>query len=824
MIPSSKHIISLHFLVLFSLLTFLFAAFLHNCSAIDDTTVITDTQTLTSAGEIYKLGFFSPPYSSNRYVGIWFNKVVTVQTIVWVANRDNPIDGSSGLLRIASNGNLEILDGRQVSVWATNISSISVNNSVVELMDSGNLVLRQLSDGKILWQSFDHPTDTLLPTMMVGTNRRTGKTEMLTSWKGVSDPSTGNFFSGLELIDNIPQVVIWNGPKRHWRSGPWNGRIFIGVSTMYSVYLDGFNIIKDEDTVYLTYDHINRSSYRRFVLDHNGELQGQRWDEQKNEWSLYYSAEANGECEAYEKCGPFGFCNILASPICSCLKGFVPKFEDEWRKGIWSGGCTRKMELKCERSTNSNITEEEKEDGFLIMEMMKVPDFAYWRTPQNAKDCERYCLSNCSCLAYSYEGGIGCMIWGQSLVDIKKFSKGAGANLYIRVAYSELDQKKKSKIIIITTTLIALCLIIVSACAYLYRKRMATKNGTLGSNNMNEASSNLKLVGNTTDLKVYSFEHLAVATGNFCAANKLGEGGFGSVYKGMLRDGQEIAVKRLSKGSTQGSEEFKNEVLVILKLQHRNLVRLFGCCIEGEERMLIYEYMPKKSLDAILFDSAKRPLLDWEKRFNIIEGISRGMLYLHRDSRLRVIHRDLKASNILLDDEMNPKISDFGIARIFGGDVMQANTKRVVGTYGYMSPEYAMEGRFSEKSDVFSFGVLLLEIVSGNRNSVYYNHELSLSLLGYAWHLWIENKTIHSLIDPTLVVEPRLKTEILKCIQVGLLCVQEFAKDRPSMSSILSMLTSENATIPIPKQPAFIERSVSFESQNDVSITSVEGR
>ncbi|KAI3847423.1 hypothetical protein MKW98_032749 [Papaver atlanticum] len=440
MIPGSKHIICLPFL-LFSLLTFLFGALLHNCSAIDDITVITDTQTLTSAGEIYKLGFFSPPYSSNRYVGIWFNKVVTIQTIVWVANRDNPIDGSSGVLRIASNGNLEILDGRQVSVWATNISSISVNNSVVGLMDSGNLVLRQSSDGKILWQSFEHPTDTLLPTMMVGTNRRTGKTQMLTSSKGESDPSTGNFFSGLELIDNIPQVVIWNGPKRHWRSGPWNGRIFIGVSTMYSVYLDGFNIFKDEDTVYLTYDYDNRSSYRRFVLDHNGELQGQRWDEQKNIWSLYYSAEANGECEDYGKCGPFGSCNILASPICACLEGFVPKFKDEWRQGIWWGGCTRKMELKCNRNISSSSDEGKKEDGFLKMEMMKVPDFAYWRTPQNAKECERDCLRNCSCLAYSYEGGVGCMIWGQSLVDIKRFSKGAGADLYIRVAYSELGMR-----------------------------------------------------------------------------------------------------------------------------------------------------------------------------------------------------------------------------------------------------------------------------------------------------------------------------------------------------------------------------------------------
>ncbi|KAI3943930.1 hypothetical protein MKW92_025853 [Papaver armeniacum] len=185
---------------------------------------------------------------------------------------------------------------------------------------------------------------------------------------------------------------------------------------------------------------------------------------------------------------------------------------------------------------------------------------------------------------------------------------------------------------------------------------------------------------NPDQVKVFKFQELAIATNNFYGANMLGQGGFGQVYKGTLSDGQEIAVKRLSKGSIQGLEEFKNEVIVISKVQHRNLVRLLGCCLEGEEKMLIYEYMPNKSLDAFLFDPTKKQWLDWRKRFQIIEGISRGMLYLHRDSRLRVIHRDLKVSNILLDEDLNPKISDFGMARIFGGDEQQASTRRVVGT------------------------------------------------------------------------------------------------------------------------------------------------
>ncbi|CAL2253726.1 unnamed protein product [Prunus armeniaca] len=308
------------------------------------------------------------------------------------------------------------------------------------------------------------------------------------------------------------------------------------------------------------------------------------------------------------------------------------------------------------------------------------------------------------------------------------------------------------------------------------------------------------------DLRVFSYASVMAATDNFSIQNKLGEGGFGPVYKGTLESGQEIAVKTLSRCSGQGTFEFKNELILISELQHTNLVRLFGFCIHKEERMLIYENMPNKSLDYLLFgtDPTRGLLLDWKARFGIIEGIAQGLLYLHKYSRLRVIHRDLKASNILLDENMNPKISDFGMARAFVHNELEANTDRIVGTLGYMSPEYAMEGIFSPKSDVYSFGVLMLEIICGRKNSSFYNDDHVISIVGYAWELWKEGAGLE-LMDPTLG-ESCVRDQLLRCVHVSLLCVEENAVDRPTMSDVISMLTNEGVPLPMPTKPAFFTK------------------
>lgn len=347
--------------------------------------------------------------------------------------------------------------------------------------------------------------------------------------------------------------------------------------------------------------------------------------------------------------------------------------------------------------------------------------------------------------------------------------------------------------------------------------------------NVDEILRSWRIEDASLEFSLYDFSQIADATVNFSPKNMIGEGGFGPVYKGVLTDGQEVAIKRLSARSRQGLVEFKNEIQVIAKLQHRNLVRLLGCCIHEEEKMLVYEYLTNKSLDHFIFDPIRQASLDWKRRIKIVDGIAQGLLYLHNLSRIRIIHRDLKAGNILLDSDLNPKISDFGMARIFPSDATQATASRLVGTYGYMAPEYVSDGLLSIKSDVFSFGVLLLEIISGKRSSGFQHNGEFYNLLEYAWELW-KDRRWNEFIDQSFGDDYELE-ELMKYLAVALLCVQEKTVDRPTMPDVVAVLSSDGVTLPEPKQPAYsyakVDVSVNvavLSSRNDVTITTTNGR
>ncbi|XP_024923336.3 cysteine-rich receptor-like protein kinase 10 isoform X2 [Ziziphus jujuba] len=382
-----------------------------------------------------------------------------------------------------------------------------------------------------------------------------------------------------------------------------------------------------------------------------------------------------------------------------------------------------------------------------------------------------------------------------------------------QIFYFCAGKNKVSSVIIIAivASIIAFGLLLGMGYYFLYGRAKKKYNALIEENAAKDMAS--------IESMQFSFKSIEIATSKFSDCNKLGKGGFGEVYKGILINGKEIAVKRLSKRSGQGAEEFKNEVVLVAKLQHRNLVRLLGFCLEGEEKILVYEYVPNKSLDYFLFDPKKRDQLDWSIRCNIIGGIARGVLYLHEDSRLKVIHRDLKASNVLLDKNMNPKISDFGMAKMFGVDQIQGNTARIVGTYGYMAPEYAMEGLYSIKSDVFSFGVLLLEILSGRRNTGFRLIDYAPSLVQYAWQSWNQNKVLE-LMDPSMN-DSCPPNEFLRYIHIGLLCVQEDANKRPTMSAVVLMLKSDSLNLAQPQRPAFFVGRFTENHEIGIEICSV---
>ncbi|KEH19637.1 S-locus lectin kinase family protein [Medicago truncatula] len=735
----------------------------------------------------FELGFFSPGSSTNRYVGIWF-KTIPLKTVVWVANRDNPISDKSGILSVNKEGNLVLLSKNGTTHWSTNVTTKpSTSSFIAKLLGTGNLVVNNEKDhsdhGFYLWQSFDYPSDTILPGMKLGWNLTSGLNRQLTAWKNWDDPSSGQTTYGYIRSDN-PESEIRNGSSMIYRSGPFNGIRFAATQKLKHVPLFNVDFVYKKDEYYFSYEPKNRSLLSRIVINQTiSTLQRLTWSEENQRWMFYLNVPRE-ECDIYNRCSSFGICAMTGkSSMCDCLTGFTPKSPRKWSEKDWSQGCVHNETWRCR---------EKNKDGFIKFQHVKVPDTkqVWIDRSMTLEKCKGKCWENCSCTAYANTNilgnGSGCILWFGDLLDLRELPD-AGQDLYVRSPVSETEETRimKTKV-----------------------KRNEMKQEDL-------------------ELPLFDFGTVTFATNDFSNDNKLGEGGFGPVYKGTLPDGQDIAVKRLSHTSTQGINEFKNEVVFCSKLQHRNLVKVLGFCIEEHEKLLIYEYMPNKSLDFFLFDSSRSKVLDWYTRFNIIGGIARGLLYLHQDSRLRIIHRDLKASNILLDNDLSPKISDFGLARMCGGDQIQGTTSRVVGTYGYMAPEYAIDGIFSIKSDVYSFGILLLEIINGKRNKglSYSNH--SYNLIGHAWRLWKECIPMEFL-DTCLEDGSYIQSEVLRCIHIGLLCVQQYANDRPTMTSVLVMLTSDS-TLPQPKEPIFLtdeftsEQKISY-STNEVSITMLEPR
>ncbi|MQM17128.1 hypothetical protein Taro_050095 [Colocasia esculenta] len=753
---------------------------------------INQTESLVSAEGWFRLGFFSSGKSRRRYLGIWYDQM-TPQTVVWVANRWSPLPESSlGFLTLAENGTLLLTDGRGVVYWSTAVSTEEVRGPVARLMNSGNLVVD--GQGRHVWQSFDHPGDTMLPGMKLGYDFGTGLSPYFTSWRTAEDPAPGDFTLAFDAR-GAPQVFFLNGTTPLWRPGPWVGRHFTGVPDMNAYNRFIYSYVDNSGGVSFKFDVWDSSMITRIVLQPWGTMEHFVWSNATSRWDSIWKAPRD-TCDGYNRCGHNGVCNGTSpAATCGCLPGFVPRWPLEWEKGITGGGCVRQVELECLRGKGS----------FSMLTRAKLPDTsgAAMALGVGLEACMAACLRNCSCTAFSSSDGSGCITWFGDLVDIRVFEPpdtkvyliiDAGQDLYVRQPGS--TRKKEVIVVITVSTTVALLLLVMGVS-----RRQILAMQFFRKEYDQDSQKDI-------ELRAFRFSKISSATNSFSPANKIGLGGFGTVYKGEL-DGENVAVKRLSRHSVQGLEEFKSETQLVAKLQHMNLVKLLGYCTESEEKILVYEYMPNQSLDKFIFDPEQGRLLDWKMRFQIINGIAQGLVYLHRYSRLRVIHRDLKASNILLDGEWNPKISDFGLAKIFTAwNNSQANTNRIVGTHGYMSPEYVIKGLFSVKSDVFSFGVLLLEILSGKKNTRCSEFGNSLNLPGYVCcggQIW----------------SPRPMMA-----RYGLF---QSCQPTPTMFDVVSMLNNEFMGLQEPNPPAFfIGRNVSSDGHlqtlvcsNDVTISAL---
>ncbi|KAA8523792.1 hypothetical protein F0562_010215 [Nyssa sinensis] len=485
---------------------------------ITTTQSIKDGETIVSAGGSFKLGFFSPGNSNNRYVGIWYNQI-PIFTVVWVANREVPLDDSSGILNVTRAGILVLLNRTDSIIWSSN-SSRTAKNPVAQLLDSGNLVVKDASDDddnpkNFLWQSFDYPSDTFLPGMEFGRVTATGLDRYLWSWKSMDDPARGDFTYRIDPR-GYPQYFLRRDSVEQFRSGPWNGLRFSGMPDLYSNPIYNFTFVLNQREMYFTYELLNSSVVSRMMLNPNGVVQRLTWMDGVTSWTAYLTVQMYN-CDMYARCGAYSICTIDKTPECECLEGFVPSSPIDWGMADWASGCVRRTPLDCQNG-----------DGFLKYSGVKLPDtrISWFNESITLKECELQCLKDCSCMAYSSldisGGGSGCFLWFGPLIDIREFTEN-GQDLYVRMAASELGQAgsiwEKGKWIIIGSVVSTGTIMLgLGVTLYVWKKKRQQKREG-------------RMVHQDLHLPLFDFTTIVNATNNFSINNKLGEGGFGPVYK-----------------------------------------------------------------------------------------------------------------------------------------------------------------------------------------------------------------------------------------------------------------------------------------------------
>ncbi|CAI9772525.1 unnamed protein product [Fraxinus pennsylvanica] len=813
-------------------------------------------QTIVSAGRTFELGFFTPGNSANYYVGIWYTNV-SQRTIVWVANREKPIsDISSAELKILD-GNLVLVEKSKDLIWSTNISSTTSNSVVATLNDYGNLVLRDESEPRTsegFWQSFDHPADTWLPGAKISYDKRTSKKQLLISWRNSENPAPGLF--SLELDPNGSQYIIrWNRTEQYWASGAWNGYIFSLVPEISLNYIYNFSYVDNINETYFTYSLFKPTFISRFVMDVSGQLKQTSWSESSEGWNLLLS-QPRQQCEVYAYCGAFGTCNQNSWPFCKCLPGFKPKLENDWNLTDYSGGCVREIDLlQCGNGSTSSG----RKDKFLQNPQVSLPVNPQNVTAGSAGECESVCLNNCSCTGYSYNGNT-CLVWIGEIMNLQQLPEndGSGRTINVRLAASapQLSSKKKNEwvpvgAIVGSVAVVTMLLAIVGVVIWRRRshilgtakavKRSSVAYLEFGRDNKND-----------TGVPFCSWKSILAATENFSDVHKIGRGGFGLVYKQC-----EVYAYCGAFGTcNQNSLPFCNCLPGFKpKLENDwNLTDYSGGCVReidllqcgngrtSSGRKDKFLRNPQVSLpenpQTVMAGSAGEcesvclnncsctgysydgnACLVWIGEIMNLQQLS------ENDGSGRTINVRLAASAPQLaskkKNEWVPVGAIVGSVAVVTmllaivGVVIWRRRRHILGTAKAVkrsSVAYLEFGR-DNKNDT---GVPFCSWkISGKRNTGFYQSTEALNLLGYAWRLWSENKAL-DLLDP-MMLEFCEKSEVVNCINVGLLCVEEDPIDRPTMSNVVLMLSGEMTVLPVPKQPAFLMKKRVFRTSSSTS-------
>ncbi|CAN6336128.1 unnamed protein product [Urochloa humidicola] len=750
--------------------------------------------------------------SPGWYLGIWFNKI-PVCTTVWIANRDSKIPESllnTTQLKISRDGNLVVIIlNNNTTVWSTaGTIPNSTNSSSALLMNTGNLAVMPKTpsgDGAPLWQSFDYPTDVGLPTAKIGRNKLTNFKRSFVSKKSLIDPGFGSYSievgaDGAMRLTSLtsPSVVYWSWPA---------GRLSELVTALNGLMnsdprTKGLIIPTFEDNdqeVYFSYNITDESASVFVPIDISGQLKLNVWSKTKEAWETVY-AQPSDFCIAPAVCGPFTVCNANSGPLfCDCMETFSLKSPQDWELGDRTGGCARNTTLDCRTSNNSKTSST---DVFHPIVNVTLP--SYPRSIEDAttqSNCAKACLSDCSCTAYSYDNN-KCSIWHGELVSVN-MNDGIGIFsqdvLYLRLSARDFqssgENNKRISRVTIAAIIVSFGLLMLILLFIIWRKRFRWFNVPLHS------------IGGSGGIIAFRYTDLVRATKNF--SERLGGGGFGSVFKGVLSESTTIAVKRLD-GARQGEKQFRAEVSSIGLIQHINLVKLIGFCCEGDKRLLVYEHMPNGSLDAHLFQS-NSIILNWSTRYQIAIGVARGLCYLHESCRECIIHCDIKPENILLDASFVPKIADFGMAAFVGRDFSRVLTT-FRGTAGYLAPEWLSGVAITPKVDVYSFGMVLLEIISGKRNTPEVNSKSNYHITFFPVQAIskLHEGDLQSLVDPQLHGDLDLE-EAERVCKVALWCIQDNEYDRPTMGEVVRVLEGLNQDLDMPPMPrllaAITERS-----------------